>query len=138
VSLSPFRVGVSLLAILLCALALAGCGSNAASTPTHVAAIYIDAVNHGDFRAACQQIQPAVVKHLWGSFTACQSYFTSAFSFVASYKGLGGYKIVPHSYRGWREGDARVARVLMTPPYGDLLRVRLVKTAHGWKIAGVS
>lgn len=120
------------------AVLVAGCGGSSGPTPTRVAAVYIDAINHGDFRQACAQVQPSVLKHLWGSYTACQSYFTAAFSMVAQYSGLGGYKVVPHSYRGWREGDTKVARVLVTPPYGDLLRVRLVKTSHGWKIAGVS
>ena len=136
-SLPPLRVRLGVLALILVA-SVAGCGGNTTPTPLHVAAVYIDGINSGDFRQACAQIQPAVVKRLWGKPSSCPSYFTSAFAMVATYQGLGGYTVVPHSYRGWREGDVRVASVKAKTPYGSTLTVRLVKTAGGYKLASVS
>lgn len=118
---------------------VAGCGSQYQPSPTHVAALYADALDHGDFRQACQQIQPTIVRRLWKTTPGCETYFAGAFGFAVAFGArLGGYKVVGHSYQGWREGDTRVARVSLTAPNGSLLHARLVKTRlHGWKIVSV-
>lgn len=127
------------LALGIIAVTVAGCGSQYQPSPTHVAAMYADALDHGDFRQACQKIQQAIIRRLWRKTAGCETYFVGAFGFGITFgMRLGGYKVVGHSYQGWREGAVKVARVALTAPDGSLLHVRLVKTrAHGWKIASV-
>ena len=106
-------------------------------TPTHVAAQFFDGENHGDFRASCSLIQPSVVKRLWQSIDHCETYFTMAFAQAAFAGQTGDYKVIPHSYRGWREGRVEVATVRASY-YGQTITVRLVKTAAGWRVHSVS
>lgn len=112
-------------------------GGGSSATPTHVASVYVDGINHGDFRQACSVIQPNVLKYLWKSWTGCADYF--AHTFGSPFTGsLGGYKLVAHSYDEWLEGKAIVARVRMTSPTGTLLKIRLVKTKNfGWRLQSV-
>jgi hypothetical protein len=108
----------------------------AAASPTHVAAVFIDGLNHGDYRQACAQIQSSVVAHNWKNQSGCETYFTVDFAQYASLFGtISGYKVIDRSRKEWREGDARVASVRVSYNGGAGVVIRLVETAAGWKVA---
>lgn len=109
-------------------------------TPTHVAAVFIDGFNQGDLRETCSMVQPSVLKRDWKNMPGCENYMVGFLGQTASMFGysLGGYRIIPHSVKEWREGDVRVASVAVTyaPIGGKPLHVRLIETRVGWRVAG--
>jgi hypothetical protein len=57
---------------------------------------------------------------------------------LAAQSGVGGYRVVPHSTREWREGNVRVASVRVDGPYGAVLAARVVETRkRGWLVVAV-
>jgi hypothetical protein len=122
----------------VCLLAVAaGCGSDTSSpTPTHVVAVWVDGLNHADARQVCTAVR--IPAH--STRAECETYYANLIGRLAFYGLFGSYRVVGHSVEQWREGSVKVARVTVysVSDKTNLLHVRLVKTAHGWRIASVS
>ena len=98
-------------------------------TPTHVAAVFFDGYTHGDLRQTC---------HVWQQGRTHQAQCVAYLALLIASSGTGDYRVLPHSYKGWREGSTEVASVrVFNAASTQMLTVRLVKTAHGWLVVSV-
>lgn len=101
-------------------------------TPTHVVNVFLDGFNHGDFRQMCSTVRHADA--------TCIKGYTMAAAQGLIFGVWGGYGVIPHSYKGWTEGSVKVASVkfrYLPNKLSQAITVRLIKTKHGWKIAGI-
>ena len=115
-------------AVIAAAVVFVQSDSTSQPTPTHVTAQFFDGVNTGNFVETCRVWRAAV-----GHLRDCTAYLVQR----AAFFGLGSYRIVGHSYVGWREHGVSVARVTVTNG-SAVIHARLVKTRlHGWLVVTV-
>lgn len=108
-------------------------------SPTHVAAEFADGLAHGDAREVCATINPRVVRAQWGNQTSCQLYWAGTIGQAAAFGQSTAYRIVSHSYKGWREGKTELATVKAAYVAGGSdITIHLVKTRNGWRVEQVS
>lgn len=125
------RVVVALCVAFACL--VAGCGGSSSPSPTHVAAVFFDGVNHGDFRQTCSVWQTRAV---W----RCEAGLTVQLGEAAISGEFGGYRVVPRSVRMWRTGRIEYATVRVDyTPGGQQLTAHLRKRPGGswlvWYVA---
>jgi hypothetical protein len=124
------------LAAVFAVLAIAGCGGSSPASPTHVVAVYVDGLNHLDFRQTCSTIHAPVA---FPTMSRCEGYF----AFNTMMTGASVFRVVPHSakvwedtYRGRKVKLAVVKYANLTNPY--VLTAHLRWIDGKWRIVGVS
>lgn len=130
------RKALALCAAVAACLAVAGCGGSSTPSPTHVVAVYVDGLNHLDFRETCSTIH---APNAFPNQKVCEGYF----AFNTAVGGAFTYRVVAHSAKVWtqtyRGREVRLAVVKyrnVTSPYLITAHLRLVDGA--WRIVGVS
>lgn len=111
------------------AIVLAGCGGATVASPTHTVNVYLDGLNHLDYRQTCSTIHAPIP---FPKLSACEAYFAfnTAMTGVQEYRIVkGSQKVWTETYRGRKLELAVVQYANLTTPY--------VLTAHLRKIHGV-
>jgi hypothetical protein len=118
------------------AIVLAGCGGATVASPTHVVNVYLDGLNHMDYRQACATIHAPIA---FPTQAACEGYF----SYMAAVNGQQRYVVVKGSQKVWtetyrgRELELAVVKYAnLTNPYILTAHLRLI---HGeWRLWAVT
>lgn len=125
-----FRIVAALCAV-VAVLAATACGGSSAPTPTHVTAVFVDGLNHADFRQACSVVSPK----LGGGTVNCEQSLVSAAAQADFFGFWGGYAVVPHSEKDY--GDRATVLVTYKPLGGKPIQVSLEKVKGRWLIVSI-
>lgn len=106
------------------------------ASPTHVVNVYLDGLNHFDYRQACGTIHAPIP---FPTMSQCEAYFAfnTAMTGAQEYRIVkGSQKVWTQTYRGHEVKLAVVQYANLTTPYILTAHLRII---HGaWKLVAVS
>lgn len=129
---APF---VAACAIILAAGLYGQLGSKTTDTPIHATNVFFDGVNSGDYRQTCSVWAAARSK-----MQACESGMTIQMASAAMMGMFGGYRVVAHSEKMWRQPyrgrtiELATVQVVYLPYGGQKLTAHLVKRDGHWYV----
>jgi hypothetical protein len=113
-------------------LVAAGCGGNTSTNSAyHVANMFVQQLNHGNFYGACRLA--TLPSSQWKACAAAEA------QVAFFYGGLPGFNLIPGTFQAWKTGNVEHARVEAVDNIGGYDgQVNLVKTKDGWRVVSIT